>query len=143
MTLDVDELLHALDNENNDSIVGLTSKKIKQIKNDILQKLQLKGDELKLYHLKLDDYRYVDELKDIQFGRFIRWIPLNKDDTQIKLTNGAYILDYKLTDNGIQLLCKNIYNRFFQIKFDENLVFQKITNQEKVLLSVMDYLDKK
>ena len=143
MSLDVDELLHALDNENNSSIAGLKSKKIKQIKNDILQKLQLRGDELKLYHLKLDDYRYVDEINDIQFGRFIRWIPLNKDTSEIKLTNGGYVLDVKITDNGVQLLCKNTFNKVFQIKFDENLVFQKITNQEKVLLSVIDYLDKK
>ena len=45
-------LLEALDNEKNDSIMGLTSQKIKSNKNDILQRLQIKGSELKLYHKK-------------------------------------------------------------------------------------------
>jgi len=32
--------------------------------------------------------------------------------------------------------------RFFQIRFDECMVFQKLSPNEKVLLSVMDYLNK-
>ena len=33
-------------------------------------------------------------------------------------------------------------NRIFQIKLDECYIFQKITPQEKVILGVLDYLDK-
>ena len=33
-------------------------------------------------------------------------------------------------------------NRIFQIKFDECYVFQKLTNQEQVILGVLDYLEK-
>ena len=51
--LDVNSLLNALENETNASIMRLNTKKIKQHKNDILQKLQLEKNTLKTYHKKL------------------------------------------------------------------------------------------
>ena len=39
----MEELLQALDNEKNDSIMGMTSQRIQGAKNDILQRLQIKG----------------------------------------------------------------------------------------------------
>ena len=55
---------------------------------------------------------------------------------------GMIFKDIKLLDNGMHLVCKNNMNRIIQIKFDEIIIFQKISNQEKVILSVLDYLDK-
>ena len=134
-------LQKALDNENNSSIMNLNSKKIKSIKNDYLQKLLLPRDKLKEYHLKLKEYRYVDDLSDIQYGRYIRWINLNKPDN-IKLTTGGIIIDIKILETGIHLVCKNNMNQRFQIKIDENIIFQKLSDQEKILISALDYLDK-
>jgi len=134
-------LQKALDNENNSSIMNLSSKKIKAIKNDYLQKLLLPRDKLKEYHLKLKEYRYVDDLSDIQYGRYIRWINLNKPDN-IKLTTGGIIIDIKILETGIHLVCKNNMNQRFQIKIDENIIFQKLSDQEKILISALDYLDK-
>ncbi len=67
-------LVKALDNENNASIMNYNTRMIKSIKNDYLQKLLLPKDKLKDFHNKLKDYRYVDDLSDIQYGRYIRWI---------------------------------------------------------------------
>ena len=134
-------LMKALDNENNLSISKLNSRKIAAQKNDILQKLQLKSDKLKEFHKKLKDYRYVDDLQDILYGSYIRWIPL-KDPENVKLTNGGIVINLKILNGGVYIGCKNNINHYMQIKLDENLVFQKIQNQEKVLLSVIDYLDK-
>lgn len=134
-------LQKALDNENNSSIMNLNSKKIKSIKNDYLQKLLLSRDKLKEYHHKLKEYRYVDDLSDIQYGRYIRWINLKNPDN-IKLTNGGIILDIKILETGIHLVCKNNMNQRFQIKIDENIIFQKLSDQEKILIAALDYLDK-
>ena len=134
-------LQKAFDNENNSSIMNLNSKKIKSIKNDYLQKLLLPRDKLKEYHLKLKDYRYVDDLSDIQYGRYIRWINLNNPDN-IKLTTGGIIIDIKILETGIHLVCKNNMNQRFQIKIDENIIFQKLSDQEKILILALDYLDK-
>lgn len=134
-------LQKALDNENNSSIMNLNSKKIKSIKNDYLQKLLLSRDKLKEYHYKLKEYRYVDDLSDIQYGRYIRWINLKKPDN-IKLTTGGIIIDIKILESGIHLVCKNNMNQRFQIKIDENIIFQRLSDQEKILITALDYLDK-
>jgi hypothetical protein len=134
-----EKLLKALDNENNSSMINLTSKKIKQIKNDNLQLLQLSRETLKEFHKKLKDYRYVDELNEIQYGHYLRWIPL-KNPEKIYLTKGAILLDIKIKEQGVHLLFKNSYNKIFEIKLDENMLFQKLSDQEKILLSALDYV---
>ena len=121
---------------------NLSSKKIKSIKNDYLQQLQLPREKLKEYHTKLKEYRYVDDLSDIQYGRYIRWINL-KDPTNISLTQGGIIIDIKICEGGIQVVCKNFRNKKFQIKIDECFIFQKLTDQEKIILSALDYLNEK
>jgi len=131
----------ALENDSNSSIMNYNSRMIKSIKNDYLQKLLLSRDNLKDFHEKLKNYRYVDDLTDIQYGRYIRWINL-KDPNKIALTRGGIIIDIKILSNGIHLVCKNTYNHKFQIKIDECYIFQKLTEQEQILLMALDYLDK-
>ena len=50
----------------------------------------------------------------------------------------------KITDDGVFLVCKNYgYNsKHFQIQMDTNLIFQKLTTQEQILLSALDHLAK-
>ena len=61
---------------------------------------------------------------------------------KIKLSNGGFIIDIKIFDDGCQVICKNTYNAIMQIKLNENMVFQKLSDQEQVILSVLDYLNK-
>lgn len=136
-----DFFLKAIDNENNEGIQKYNTKLIKQIKNDYLQKLQLPRDKLLEYHQKLKDYRYVDDLSDIQYGRYIRWINL-KDPENIKLTTGGLIIDIKILANGIHVVCKNNKNKRFQIKIDECFIFQKLTDQEQIILYALDQVSK-
>ena len=138
--LDIDQLMKALDNEENEGILKLNHAKMARVKNDMLQKLGLERSELKKLHKKLKNYRYVDEMPDVQFGSYIRWISL-KNPTSIKLTNGGIICDIQVKGNGIHIVCRNNMHRFFQLLMSENLIFQKLTEQENVLLSVMDYLN--
>jgi len=133
-------LLHALENETNSSIMNLTTAKIKEHKNTILQQLQLERSYLKIMHNKLTEYRYCTDMSDLQYGYYIRWISL-KDHANLYLTNGGIMCDMKIVNNQIQVFCKNYRNRFFQFKFDEAAIFQKISPQEKVILSVLDYLN--
>ena len=137
----IDDLLNALGNETNESIMNLSSSKIKSLKNDMLQRLGISGKELKLFHKKLKSYRYCSDMSDIQFGCYIRWIPLKTVD-EIKLTNGGIIIDIDIINDCVQIKVKNNMNRIFQIKFDECYIFQKLTNQENIILGVLDYLEK-
>ena len=135
MPFDKEYLKKALENENNESIIELSIQEIKAQKNDILQKLNLSREKLKANTGKLKDYRYVNNINDINYGSYIRWINLTKHEN-LTLTNGGIVCDIKI-NNGIEILCRNLYNNFFQLKFDENLIFQKLTNQEKIILHVL------
>ena len=144
MSLNVEDLLKALDNENNTGVAGLTTSKIKKEKNDILQKLQLSGQELKDLHARLKEYRYINELNDLQLGRYIRWIPLNTETAEIKLTKGAITVNTFLNEDGVCIVCNNSYRRRpIVVKFDKVLIFQKLSEQEQILISAIDLLDKK
>jgi len=140
MPFDKEYLKKALENENNESIIELSIQEIKSQKNDILQKLNLSRERLKENTQKLKDYRYINNINDLNYGSFIRWINLIKYDN-LTLTNGGIVCDIKI-NNGIEILCRNNYNKFFQIKFDENLIFQKLTNQEKIILQVLKEIKK-
>jgi hypothetical protein len=135
-----DDLLNALENESNASIVELSTKKINIQKQLIFDQLNLTGEKRECFDDKLSNYRYCNDLKDIQYGFYIRWIPL-KNPEKIYITNGGHICDIKIINNEIHIVCKNNMNNFFQIKFDECLLFQKISPQENVILNVLDYLE--
>lgn len=138
--IDPNKVSIAIKNESNESIMKLNNRKIKQVKNDLFQKLHFSRTDIKTLHQKLKEYRFVDEMRDINYGRYIRWINMKNIDN-IKLTNGGIICEIMATDSGNVITCKNGNNNLFRIKMEECLIFQKLTDQEKVLLSVLDYLD--
>ena len=139
--MDVNKLLKALENDSNETIMNFTTKKIRDMNLKVLKELHLTKDETLFLLKKLKDYKYVDEMDDLKYGTFLRWIPLNNPKL-IKLTKGAIFCEMKITDNGVYIVCKNygFNSKHFQIKLDESLIFQKLTNQELVLLSALDHL---
>lgn len=141
-TLDEDKLLQALEDDENKCLLNLTTSKIKSIKNNVLQQLSLDREDLIILHDKLQEYRYVDEIPDVKYGCYIRWIRLKNPD-EIKLTNGGVVIDVSVMNDDIYLTCKNNRNRMFKLKMSENIIFQKLTEQEKILLSVLDYVNDK
>jgi hypothetical protein len=134
-------LLKALDNDSNESIMNLTNKKIKEMNLKIIKELQLPRDITLSYMNKLKGYRYVDELNDMKYGAFLRWIPIS-DPTYLPLNAGGIICDIKITDDGVMIVCKNFMNKYYQIKMDESLIFQKLSSQEIILLAALDHLSK-
>ena len=141
--MDVNKLLKALDDDSNETLLNFTSDKIKEMNLNIIKELQLpRKDTLDIMN-KLRDYKYVDEMNELKYGSYIRWIPI-EDPTNIHLTKGALFCEMKITDDGVFCVCKNFgYNlRHFQLSMDKNLIFQRLTEQELVLLSALDHLSK-
>ena len=150
--INVDELLKSIESDKLLSVSKLSYDKINTTKYNVLTRIGLEDDELESMLLKLSDYRYVEELQDIHNGAFVRYIPLtnntNKSKSQnknneIRLKPGGFICDIKILGTGVQLLCRNHFRKMFQLRVDEVLLFQKLTKQEEVILSVFDYLKKK
>ena len=139
--MNVDKLLASIDDERHEDIINLNHSRIAKEKNDILQTMQFKGAELKIYHKKLKLYRYVDEINQIKHGNYIRWFNI-KEPENIKLATGAFFMEFKIMDKGCHLLCKTMFNKIIQIKLDECIIFQKLSVQEQVILSAVKYLNK-
>jgi len=155
-TINVDELLKSIESDKLLSVSKLSYDKINTIKYNVLARIGLEDDELESMLLKLSDYRYVEELQDIHHGAFVRYIPLtnhsnkgtgngkgHNKDNEITLKPGGFICDIKILGSGVQLLCRNHFRKIFQLRLDEVLLFQKLTKQEEIILSVFDYLNKK
>lgn len=138
--LDVEKLLSALENEDNAELLELDMEKIDSEKKNILKKLGLPSSQRAALLKKLMRYRYVDELPGMKYGSYVRWISL-RDPENLKLTNGGIVCEMKVGDNGIVIVCKNNFNRFFQLNMTETLIFQKLTEQELVLLSALDFIN--
>jgi hypothetical protein len=137
--MDEELLKKALDNEKNEGILSLDTQKVVKEKNDILDQLNLTKKDLKIIQKKLKEYRFIEDIKELHYGSYIRWISLKKPD-DIRLTNGGIVCDMKEVNSDIHIVCKNNMNRLFQLKMSENIIFQKVSDQERILLRVMDYL---
>ena len=137
--MDIPSLLHALDNENNEAVVELSDEKISKDKNDILQQLHLPREVLQRLHKQLKSYRLVNTIDDLRFGSYIRWISL-KNPENIKLTNGGIVCDIKAIKEDIHVKCKNKMNIIFQINLSEVLLFQKLSEQEQIILKALKIL---
>jgi hypothetical protein len=100
-------------------------------KNDILQLLNYSSIELKALHKSLKYYRYIDKIDDFENGYYVRWINVKKS---ITLTKGAFLMNILIIHNEIHLLLKTIFHRKLLIKVDDCIVFQKLSNQELIII---------
>ncbi len=132
----MDEIEVALNNDKNEGILKHTKKSIQEKKKDIVHEL-FPVKERKEILQKLKDYRHVDELNDIRVGCYARWINIENKT----LANGGIIIKVDIGDNGIYVVLKNNF-KIFTILFDNVFLFQKITNQEHIILSIIDKINK-
>lgn len=143
--MNTDKLLKALEDESNENLFDFNSRKLRELTLNILKELQLsKQTTLEIYK-KLLNYKYVTEVKDLKCGTFLRWIPI-EDPTNIQLSKSiAIFCELIINEIGIFCVCKNFgYGvRYFQLDMGKNLLFQKLTEQELVLLSALDHLSNK
>jgi hypothetical protein len=139
--LDIPTLEKALENENNAVVANLNTRKIGAEKMRQLMQLGFSQEVLADYAYKLRDYRHVDDLNGLTHGAYIRWIDLNNPE-RLCLARGAIICDIKIGQKGVHLLCKtHPHPAMFHVIMDEVVIFQRMSQQERVILAAMDYLD--
>ena len=143
-TIDVDALLAKIESEDNHY---LENKILADISKDIFEsvcELNVSIDLASKFCDRLSGYRYVERVCDLRNGKLMRWIkrPTNLPLNEKSLTNGGILMNIKIENSGVQLLCRNNANRFFNIKFDDCLVFQKLTMEEQLILMSYEYTDK-
>ena len=139
--MDVNKLLCALENDDNESIMNLTTKKIMEMNLKILKELQLDKLLTLDYLKKLKGYKYIDEINELKYGSFVRWIPIS-DPNYLPLHHCGIICEIKIIDDGVLITSKNFMHRHYTFKLDECLIFQKLTSQEQIIINALDHLEK-
>tara|TARA_A100001015_G_C14370486_1_gene474014 strand:+ start:80 stop:496 length:417 start_codon:yes stop_codon:yes gene_type:complete len=114
---------------------------IKSDINDILQKIHYKDIKDGLKRLK--NYRFCSDINDLRIGRYIRYISLEqKKGDNLVIKNGGIIINIKKSKNDILIICRGIAkNMFFSLKFSSNIIFQKLTDDEIIILDTIKYMD--
>ena len=128
-SIDIDKLLET----SQDS--GFIGRSLETVTKEIVAVLneELDNDEKVVeFSGKLLGYQYIDRVCDIRLGRFIRWI---KRGTTI-LHRGGILSSIDVKDSGIILLCRNVKNGFFRLKYEDCILFQQLSLEEKMILSL-------
>lgn len=110
---------------------------LQERKRSILKNLVVDTTELSHYQSLLKEYRYVDEIDELRLGSYIRFFRL--DTETLDLRTGGFLADIQIHKQQVQLLFKN-RNRFYKINMNTNILFQKNTTQEKLLIQILDQI---
>ena len=125
-TIDIEAVLKKTDDVH--YIEGKTVADLSKEVFDVINPLEISEDNKHDICQRLIGYRWVDRLCDLRSGRLVRWVKKGR------LTNGGLLMNVKIENTGVILLCKNNVGRFFSIKWDESVVFQKLTMEEQLVL---------
>jgi hypothetical protein len=134
--IDVEELLKNVNDDKHDYLDNKTLGDILDENIKAVKSLGLPSVQMKDICNKLAGYRYVENLYELHKGKHIRWI---RNDNK-KLTNGAIVMDVKFLDNGSHVLCRNAQHRLFQVKFNESIIFQKLSTGEQLILMAYEHV---
>ena len=95
---------------------------------------------------KLKQYRYVADINHLHQGKHVRWLKLpglsSMTTSGIKLSAGGIVVDIRDTDRVVidaisrryTVVILNYAKQPMQYKFDDYLTFQKLTDQEMIIL---------
>jgi hypothetical protein len=137
-TINIEDLLDSIDNEKSEY---LENKTLKSVTHDVfvaVNRLNISTEKKEEFCRKLTGYLHVDEIRDIRKGRYIRWV---REDSHDTLARGSTVVNVKFVNDGTNIVCKNNYQTFIQIKFDQSVIFQKLTTEENLILMLNDYLE--
>ena len=137
-TFDVHDILNNLTDDNysfphNTDITSIRE----NVRNSLLSFQNISSEDIKTLQSKLFAYHFVDDISHITKGKYVRWI--NKDDSFYLLKYGGIVMDIKFLNNGIHIVIfnKNL-NRVIQFKYDNVLLFQKLSIEEELILVARD-----
>lgn len=138
-TIDIEELLDNINNEANDKLLDRTLSDVHAERNRVLQSVGLPREELKSMNKKLRNYMYIDELRDLTYGAYLRWLPLNPE-AEPYLRRGGFLVDVDFVERGVNLRVLTLARTHATVSFDANIVFQKLTESNLLLLELVNHI---
>lgn len=85
---------------------------------------------------KLNNYKFVKRVVDLEKGDYVRFLN-TKHFYDIKLNVGGFIENI---DNNLLSIINN--NKYYKIKFNNNTIYKKFTEEDLVKLEIIDILEK-
>lgn len=138
--INIDDLLDKIENETTEYLENKTLADISEVVFEALmdyeyQNTRLSEEMIKKYCGKLTGYRYVERICELRQGIYIRWIR----NGNTKLMNGGIVVNMKIGDDA-QIICKTPMGSFLSIKFNDCIIFQKLTMEEQLILMSYNYI---
>ena len=141
--LDINAILSAMNKTENSTIANLTLKKIAARRHEILSSLNLTPEKMAEFERKLVMYRVIESPYDLKHNQLIRWIPMRSLETRPYVTLGGTL--FRVRENveeGVHVVTiRNVKRFVFNIKFEVNVVFQRLSRDEMLILRAVEYVD--
>lgn len=107
-----------------------------------LAALELDADHLLVCLEALQDYRLCTTVDDLHLGQHMRWIPLDHGEPgRAPLRSGGVLCKLTRVDGGgLTALCKTPQRKFFSMRIECSMVYQKLSNDELLVRAAADLM---
>lgn len=141
--LDVNAILSAMTNSKNSTIANMTLKQIEARRHEVLSSMNLSPEKMAEFEDKLQMFRVIEHPDELKHNQLIRWIPLRSLETNPYITIGGYFfrVTYNAEDSIHNVTIQNVKKFIFNIKFELNAVFQRLSQEELLILRAVEYVE--
>ena len=141
--LDVNAILSAMTKSENRTIVNMTLPKIAARRQEVLSSMNLTPEKMAEFERKLQMYRVVETPDELKHNQLIRWIPLRSLETRPYVTIGGCLFRVKYNEEEALhiVTIRNVKKFVFNIKFELNAVFQRLSEEELLILRAVEYVE--
>ena len=141
--LDVNAILSAMTKSENKTIVNMTLPKIAARRQEVLSSMNLTPEKMAEFERKLQMYRVVETPDELKYNQLIRWIPLRSLETRPYVTIGGCLFRVKYNEGEALhiVTIRNVKKFVFNIKFELTAVFQRLSEEELLILRAVEYVE--
>lgn len=141
--LDVNAILSAMTKTENSTIANMTLPKIAARRQEVLSTMNLTPEKYAEFDRKLHLYRVIEHPDELKHNQLIRWIPLRSLETRPYVTLGGCLFRVKYNEEEALhiITIRNVKKFVFNIKFELNAVFQRLSQEELLILRAVEYVE--
>jgi hypothetical protein len=137
-TVDINDLLASIEKENHDYLENKSFKSIAEdiylVLNSIESISQLEKEAL---CDKLKDFFLVKDISELRKSRYLRYIKKGG----AKLSCGGFFTKLFVNNDIVYIGMVIFGGRFISVRYDDCIFFQKLTDDEKIILLSFDYIE--
>ena len=141
--LDVNAILSAMTKTENSTIANMTLPRIAARRHEILSSMNLTPEKMEEFERKLHLYRVIESPDELKHNQLIRWIPLRSLETRPYITLGGCLFRVRYNEEEALhiVTIRNVKKFVFNIKFELNAVFQRLSQEELLILRAVEYVE--